>query len=439
MTLLLVLLICVLALGLYYQHTQLQARDSAIQQQRRVNPLLNSRFKNLAEVEAAQQRLARENQTLLQQQTQLKASLRQLGHAIVEVQADLESHYRTARLQATGYAKDRFAFDSSELELQLKQVKARRNQLIADKGAVSAQSRWRIGGSEVEGQRRQEQVLILTLMAFDGTCEAAITQVKAGGAGEAERRIRRAFTSVNRLVDKQKCAITEEYLSVRLNELFITEAYHRQCKADREAQREAQSRMREELREARKLEEDQQKAREDESFYNKALRQATEQAQYAFGSERQRYDQKILELQRLLAKAQDLNQRATAQAQITTAGHVYVISNTGSFGKDVYKIGMTRRLNPQDRIDELSNASVPFPFDVHAVICCDNAPMLEQRLHKLFQHRRVNMANTRKEFFDVPLSEIAAAVRANHGEIHFTYEAEALEYRQTLQMHSQSS
>jgi hypothetical protein len=429
----------VLAIGLYYQYTQVQARDSTIQQQQRANPLLKSRFKNLAEVEAAQQRFVRENQLLLQQQTQLKASLRQLGHAIVEVQADLESHYKTARLQATGYAKDRFAFDSSGLELQLKQVKARRNQLIADKKAASAQTRWRLGGSEVKGQRRQEQLLLLTLMAFDGTCEAAITQVKAGGAGEAEKRIRRAFASVNRLIDEQKCAITKEYLSVRLDELFLTEKYHYQCKADREAQREAQSKMREELREARKLEEDQRKAREDENFYSKALRQATEQAQYAFGSERERYNQKIAELQRLLAKAQNLNQRATAQAQITTAGHIYIISNEGSFGKNIYKIGMTRRLEPQDRIDELSNASVPFPFDVHAVICCDNAPMLEQRLHKLFQHRRVNMANTRKEFFDVPLSEIAAAVRANHGEIHFTYEAEALEYRQTLQMHSKSS
>ncbi|RZK33300.1 MAG: DUF4041 domain-containing protein, partial [Hymenobacter sp.] len=314
-----------------------------------------------------------------------------------------------------------------------------RNLLIADKKAASAQTRWRISGSEVEGQRRQEQILTLMLLAFDGTCEAAITQVKSGGAGEAERRIRKAFALVNRLVDKQKYAITEEYLSVRLNELGITEAYHRQCKAEKEAQREVQSRMREELREAKKLEEDQRKARQDENFYSKALRQATEQAQYAFGTERQQYAQKISELQRLLAKARDLNQRATAQAQLTTAGHVYVISNMGSFGKDVYKIGMTRRLEPQDRIDELSNVSVPFPFDVHAVICCDNAPMLEQRLHKLFQHCRVNRANTRKEFFNVPLNEIAAAVKANHGEIRFIYEAEALEYRQTVQMHSQSS
>jgi hypothetical protein len=439
MTLLLVLLICALAIGLYFQHTQLQARDLIIQQQRRDNPLLNSKFRDLAEIVATQQRLTRENQTLIQQQTQLQASLRQLGHAIVEVQADLESHYKTARLQATGYAKDRFAFDSSELEQRLKTVKAQRNLLIADKKAASAQTRWRISGSEVEGQRRQEQILTLMLLAFDGTCEAAITQVKSGGTGEAERRIRKAFASVNRLVDKQKCAITEEYLSVRLNELGITEAYHRQCKAEKEAQREVQSRMREELREARKLEEDQRKARQDENFYSKALRQATEQAQYTFGTERQQYAQKISELQRLLAKARDLNQRATAQAQLTTAGHVYVISNMGSFGKDVYKIGMTRRLEPQDRIDELSNASVPFPFDVHAVICCDNAPMLEQRLHKLFQHRRVNRANTRKEFFNVPLNEIAAAVKANHGEIRFIYEAEALEYRQTVQMHSQSS
>jgi hypothetical protein len=126
-----------------------------------------------------------------------------------------------------------------------------------------------------------------------------------------------------------------------------------------------------------------------------------------------------------------MTRRSTAQAQLTTAGHVYVISNIGSFGEHIYKIGMTRRLEPMDRIDELSNASVPFPFDVHAIISCDNAPMLERRLHQMFQHRRVNMANERKEFFQVSLGEIAAVVRANHGEIRFVYEAAADEYRQT--------
>ena len=135
--------------------------------------------------------------------------------------------------------------------------------------------------------------------------------------------------------------------------------------------------------------------------------------------------------QRLL-EAQANKERATSRAQMTRSGHVYIISNIGSFGEDVYKIGMTRRLDPMDRVRELGDASVPFQFDVHAVIYSENAPTLENALHRAFHHRRVNRVNERKEFFRVTLDEIAEVVRQHHGEIEFTQMAEAKEYRQSL-------
>jgi hypothetical protein len=144
-------------------------------------------------------------------------------------------------------------------------------------------------------------------------------------------------------------------------------------------------------------------------------------------------------LEQQLTQAQQLKQRAISQAQLTRSGHVYVISNIGSFGEDVYKIGMTRRLDPLDRVKELGDASVPFQFDVHAVIYCDDAPKLENTLHRLFHHRRVNRINERKEFFRVSLTEIAQAVLANHGEIEFLHEAEAEEYRKTQAMLSENT
>lgn len=116
------------------------------------------------------------------------------------------------------------------------------------------------------------------------------------------------------------------------------------------------------------------------------------------------------------------------------SGHVYVISNVGSFGEDVYKIGMTRRLDPMERVRELGDASVPFQFDVHAVIYCEDAPALENALHRTFSQRRVNRVNERKEFFRVEIEEIAEAVRRHHGEIEMTNVAEAVEYRKTLAM-----
>ncbi|BCM89030.1 hypothetical protein IAD21_00873 [Abditibacteriota bacterium] len=113
-------------------------------------------------------------------------------------------------------------------------------------------------------------------------------------------------------------------------------------------------------------------------------------------------------------------------------GHVYVISNIGSFGDGVYKIGVTRRLEPQERIDELGSASVPFPFDVHAIIRSDDAPALEAKLHRVFNHRRVNMKNTRKEFFRATLQEIEQAVKFHHGHIDFVEVPDARDYYETL-------
>ena len=111
----------------------------------------------------------------------------------------------------------------------------------------------------------------------------------------------------------------------------------------------------------------------------------------------------------------------------------FLISNIGTFGENVYKIGMTRRLEPQDRVDELGGASVPFRFDVHALIFSNDAPALEAALHRAFETKRVNMVNGRKEFFNVTLEEIEAVVKENHDKtVEFTYFPEAEQYRETL-------
>ena len=115
------------------------------------------------------------------------------------------------------------------------------------------------------------------------------------------------------------------------------------------------------------------------------------------------------------------------------AGYVYIISNIGSFGKDVYKIGMTRRLEPMDRVDELGDASVPFKFDVHAMIFSDDAPKLEAALHHAFDNKKVNMINNRKEFFNVKLEEIEQVVKENHDKlVEFIKTPDAEQYRESM-------
>jgi hypothetical protein len=140
----------------------------------------------------------------------------------------------------------------------------------------------------------------------------------------------------------------------------------------------------------------------------------------------------LTELQEKLRLAEEKNQRALSMAQQTKAGHVYVISNIGSFGEDVYKVGMTRRLEPTDRVRKLGDASVPFEFDIHALVFSDDAPALENELHKRFVRMQVNKVNPRKEFFRLPLSQIRAEVDRLGYEAKWTLLAEAREYRESL-------
>lgn len=141
----------------------------------------------------------------------------------------------------------------------------------------------------------------------------------------------------------------------------------------------------------------------------------------------------IAVLKQRLAEAEEKSNRVLSQAQLTKSGHVYVISNIGSFGEGVYKIGMTRRLEPMLRIKELGDASVPFPFDIHMMISTDNAPELEKTLHREFHKSRLNRVNPRKEFFRSDLNRIVEVVKSQRGEIEYVADAEALEYRQSLE------
>ena len=147
-----------------------------------------------------------------------------------------------------------------------------------------------------------------------------------------------------------------------------------------------------------------------------------------------KHSDEIERLKARLKEAEEKSQRAIARAQFTRSGHVYVISNIGAFGENVYKIGMTRRLEPNERVKELSSASVPFPFDVHMMISSDDAPTLENALHRRLHEQRINKINVREEFFRTDIEAIAAIVKENHGEVDYVADPEALQYRQSLEV-----
>jgi hypothetical protein len=153
----------------------------------------------------------------------------------------------------------------------------------------------------------------------------------------------------------------------------------------------------------------------------------------ANASEKAQYEAKLREYQEQLAGVLKDKEEVEYREQSTRAGYVYIISNIGSFGEHTYKIGVTRRLEPQERIDELGDASVPFEFDVHAMIFSEDAPLLEGALHEHFADRTINKVNSRKEFFRVRLEEIEEVVRTHHNKVvEFTRIAKAEDYRLTL-------
>lgn len=172
-------------------------------------------------------------------------------------------------------------------------------------------------------------------------------------------------------------------------------------------------------------------AKEEETL-QKAMEKVQAQVAKANDEQRQVFEARLAELQIRLAEAEAKNQRALSMAQQTRAGHVYVISNVGSFGENVFKVGMTRRLEPLDRIRELGDASVPFPFDVHAMVWSDDAPALETRLHRAMLRCQLNKVNPRKEFFRVNLAMLKAEIEKTDAKATWTLVAEAMEYRETL-------
>ena len=194
---------------------------------------------------------------------------------------------------------------------------------------------------------------------------------------------------------------------------------------------------REKLRDAekaqREIEQAQQEAEAQEATYQKLLEKARQEAGEATGAKLQELTNKVSEFSAKLDEARQKKERAIARAQLTKSGFVYVISNIGAFGEGVVKIGMTRRMEPMERIMELSGAAVPFPFDLHVMLYSDDAPALECALHQLLSQRRLNLVNTRKEFFHgVNLAEVKAFVEERGLSAQFIEQAEAREYRQTM-------
>jgi hypothetical protein len=284
----------------------------------------------------------------------------------------------------------------------------------------------------VEANRRLTAVRFV-VDAFNGKVDSILSTAKHDNFGKLSQQIKDAFLIVNSNGEAFRSArITDRYLAARLEELKWAVIAHELKKKEQEEQRLIKERMREEEKARREYERAIKEAAREEEAVQKAMAKLQEQLGKASAEERAKYEAQLQEMQEKLRAAEERGQRALSMAQQTKAGHVYIISNVGSFGEHVYKIGLTRRLDPLDRVRELGDSSVPFEFDVHALIKADDAPALENQLHKHFLLHQVNKVNYRKEFFRCDLSTIRAEVEKLGLQTHWTMLAEAADYRETL-------
>jgi len=349
--------------------------------------------------------------------------------------SELDQTRDLVEMQSFGVYEPQFDFDTPErYKTKIREIRDEQKRMVRDKSAAICQIEWQVDGSKAKGRTMTNRHLRLMLRAFNGECDAAIAKARYSNVVALEGRMERARTAINKLGETNKCLIADRYFRLKLDELHAAYEYRQKQQEAKEEQRRIREEMREEERARREIEKAVRDAERDEARYNKALEQARDEMRSANEAKQTKLQAKIEELERRLDEAQQNRERAKSRAEMTKSGHVYVISNLGSFGESVFKIGMTRRLDPIDRVKELGDASVPFGFDVHAMIYSENAPALENSLHKQFDERRLNLANSRKEFFQVEIDEIEDAVRDFGASVEFTKAAEAPEFRQTMSL-----
>lgn len=342
-----------------------------------------------------------------------------------------------------GFYEPHFDFDTAEkFKEKIRECKDRQKDLLRLKdtsGAIYCTTEWTVGNSKVEGKKMTDRGIRLTARAFNNECEAAIANCSWKNVVKMEARINKAYEAINKLNESNTIVISNKYLQLKIEELRLTHEYKEKKQTEKEEQAEIKAQMREEAKVEAEIKKAEQEAIKEEARFSKALVTARKQLESANDEARIKLEEQIAQLQSDLEAAEQKHRRAQSMAEQTKQGHVYVISNIGSFGENVYKIGMTRRLEPMDRIKELGDASVPFSFDVHAMIHTTDAPSLEKELHRVFDNDRLNMVNRRKEFFQVNLSDIKKAVKDfDIDDAEFIETAVAQDFNETKAMRKQT-
>ena len=321
---------------------------------------------------------------------------------------------------------------------ELAKIRSKQKELIKNKTAVSGATEWTVNGSASKGKKMVSDTQKLLLRAFNTECDELVAKVKYTNFDASLNKIYKSAEAISKLGTIMHISINSNYLDLKIKELRLAFEYQQKKQEEKEAQKAARAEMREAARLQKEIEAQRKKIEKEQTHYQTAYDHLLHQIEQNPGNADllKKKDELENQLNDIDKAMKDIDYREANQR----AGYVYVISNIGAFGPNVYKIGMTRRLDPQDRVDELGDASVPFNFDVHAMIFSDDAPALEAALHRAFEDRKLNMVNTRREFFNVTLDEIKEVVKKNFDKtVEFIDIPDAEQYRISQKMREHQS
>ena len=332
--------------------------------------------------------------------------------------------------QEFGLYTPRYNFvTAEEYKLRLDQIRINQKEMIKRDTAIAGAKTWTVDGSKSKGEKMIKDMKKLFLRAFNSDCEDVISKVKYSNYEMSLKKIHQSAESIEKLGKMMSLYITSNYINAKIEELHLAFEYQLKKQEEKEAQKVARA----ELREAARLQKQQKPLQKENTHYKTAINKILQQLQQ--DHENAELIKKKKEIENQLVEIEKALQNIDYREANQRAGYVYIISNIGAFGENIYKIGMTRRLDPQDRVDELGDASVPFNFDVHAMIFSDDAPALENALHHAFEDRKVNMVNQRREFFNVTLDEIKDVVKKNFDKtVEFIDIPDAEQYRVSQKM-----
>lgn len=397
-----------------------------------------AKFAGITNVEGTLQRLRSEQSGIeITNVTRRSALNQEYSGALVkynELKSEVALYEEKLDDISFGLYEPHFQFQAStEYRLALENLRSQAKALVKTGQATSAPREMMVGGSRREGERLSKLMTKTLLRSFNGECEGFLADVAWNNVTKIVERVRKSYTQVNTLGETLRISILPDYLELKLNEVRLAYEYEQKKHQEQEEMRAAREKVREEAKAQEEIETAKEEAESAEALYQRLLEQARQEATAATGAQLQELTDQVATFEAKLDEARKKKEKAISRAQLTKSGFVYVISNIGAFGEGVFKIGLTRRIEPLERIAELSGASVPFPFDLHAMMFSMDAPALETALHRHFEERKLNLVNNRKEFFHgVELSEIEAVVKDKGLSAQFVEYPEAREYRETL-------